>query len=95
MDIKVSTPAISGGAQAFSAVANELLDQIGRVGREIESLRGEWSGPAALQFDSLMGEWNRDAQDITNVLNQVVDRLNKAHAGYEEVESSIRNSFGQ
>ena len=95
MDIKVSTPAISGGAQAFSSVANELLDQVSRVGREIESLRGEWTGPAALQFDSLMAQWNHDAQDITHVLNEVVQRLNQAHAGYEDVETSIQRSFGQ
>ncbi len=94
MDLQVSTPAISGGAQRFRTVADELLNQINVVGREIESLRGEWKGPAALQFDGLMGQWNSDAQNITQVLNEVVQRLNQANTSYEEVEGSIAKSFG-
>ena len=93
MDFSVSTPAISGGAQRFRTVADELLNQISIVGREIEGLRGEWKGPAALQFDGLMGQWNHDAQNITQVLDQVVQRLNQASTSYEEVESSISKSF--
>ena len=93
MDIRVETPAISGGAQAFTTVANELLDQLTRVGNEINNLSGAWSGPAASQFEALMGEWTRDAHSITHVLNEVVQRLNQAHTGYEEVENSIQKSF--
>ena len=51
-----------------------FLNQISIVGREIEGLRGEWKGPAALQFDGLMGQWNHDAQNITQVLDQVVQK---------------------
>ena len=95
MDFSVSTPAISGGAQRFRTVADEFLNQINVVSREIEGLRGEWKGPAALQFDGLMAQWSQDAQNMTQVLDQVVQRLNQANASYEEVEGSIAKSFGQ
>ena len=93
MDLRVSTPAVSAGAQRFTTVADELLNQITIVGREISSLRGEWSGPAAVQFDSLMAQWNNDANNMTHVLNEIVMRLNTAAHSYEDVENAIKNSF--
>ena len=78
----------------LDTVADELLNQISVVGREIEGLRGEWTGMAASQFDGLMGQWNSDAQNITQLLEEVVQRLNQASTSYEEVESSITKTFG-
>ena len=93
MQFSVNTPAISGGAQRFRTVADELLNQISVVGREIEGLRGEWRGQAALQFDGLMAHWTSDAQNITQLLDEVVQRLNQANTSYEEVEAAVAKSF--
>jgi WXG100 family type VII secretion target len=70
-NISAEEGALARGAQAVVDARQGIDQRVAQVRREIETVGGMWTGPAATRFTQLMAEWDTKTKKLNGVLEQL------------------------
>ncbi|MFC8191284.1 WXG100 family type VII secretion target [Cellulomonas sp. NPDC057328] len=70
-NISAEEGALARGAQAVADARQGIDNRVAQVRREIETVGGMWTGPAASRFTQLMAEWDTKTKKLNSVLDQL------------------------
>lgn len=90
MAVSADAPAMRQGAKAFSDTKALIDKSLAFVDTEVQGM--PYEGQASNTFRSVIGEWKAKAQQITNDLDNMAQRLNHSATLQEKTDQDNQGS---
>ena len=93
MSIKVNSGSLKIKAKEFNGKSEELSRMASKITQYVTSLRGDWDGEAAAEFEHLLNKFLAEFKKASGTLSDIGERLNKLAEAYEELEAKGKKAF--
>ncbi len=92
-DLAADYGAMGGAVSTFNTQAVQFEDALQNVTRAVEGLQGAWKGDAFESFSQLMIQWKSDAMQISELLKEIGDHVNKGTNAFQQADHDIAQGF--
>ena len=84
---------VKDAANHVLQVRDEVISDINRLHREVETLSGAWKGAAAGAFGNLMAQWATDETKLRNAMTAIAELLDKTSVQYSTTEQDQHDAI--
>ncbi|MDN3354936.1 WXG100 family type VII secretion target [Actinomadura sp. DC4] len=87
-DFKIDLNALSNAIDSVTRESGGISSSLDQLDTKMRHLSAYWHSPAYDSFDDVRNWFRQASDDLTDMLDEIINRLQKAYDNYHEAEST-------